>query len=334
MVASKFVGIVLTDGEGVWSDDRWRLTQAVAGEGALPAKADFLVRLKMRAAGTEDWLLLCSLTRANPMWAFEAMVDPGTAISCEVVGSSAIAVHVVGWRQDGPGSRGPPPPGIEEADESEGGATFARSASEINEEREVKRRRESICSAGSTPGSKRTPRLTFNPKVLVAEYVPRRVGISPERGFADLTKMERRAEQRVINDILLPLHPLVKPSGSAPPAQPLPFKQATRGAARAVPAHTPSPAQAAASSDTRSSGGGPPRENLGAAEMQLRMTSLIAAEAGTMAAQQQEEEGGGEDSLERLASDLRGSSTGATSPRVVASYSPTPPSLSVYKCSV
>ena len=36
----------------------------------------------------------------------------------------------------------------------------------------------------------RTPRLTFNPEVVVAEYVPKRCGISPERSRMSLDEME------------------------------------------------------------------------------------------------------------------------------------------------
>jgi hypothetical protein len=190
----------------------------------------------------------------------------------------------------------------------------------------------------------------------VAEYTPKVVGISPVRGVADLSQMEKRAVHRQRTELLLPLHPLVKPEGSAQPSQPLPLRQPTCSAARAVPTHSPSPARSNGRAGSKNgpspgskNGPSPGSKNgpspgsingpsvlgfnaaaaLGAAEMQQRMTSLIAAEAGCMAAGRQRDTGGGGgmaargrgntggntgvgaeaarggDSLERLAADLR-----------------------------
>ena len=58
-------------------------------------------------------------------------------------------------------------------------------------------------AAGATPGSSgstRTPRLTFSPDVLVAEYYPKSCGIYPERRFEKLEAMERAQKQRALEE--------------------------------------------------------------------------------------------------------------------------------------
>ena len=55
-------------------------------------------------------------------------------------------------------------------------------------------------AAASSSSSKRTPRLTFNPEVLVANYIKGRSGISPERQYASLDEMEAAAEQRALEE--------------------------------------------------------------------------------------------------------------------------------------
>ena len=298
----RFVGVRVSAGEGVWSSECWRLTQAALAPEGEPAR----LRLRIRAAPGGEWLTICILSPERPAVAFDVVLEPGAAIGCESLGDGSGTVHILGWQRKpsralmlarlahlaASAELGNSDDG--EADESE----FARRAAELNREREEKKRRESLGSASST--TKRSPRLTFNPKVLVAEYVPKRVGISPERGFADLSKMEERAQLRVATDMVEPLHPLVEPSGTSPPSQPLPLRQPARGVAKAVPMHSP-----AAARETPDAAKPKPREVLGAAEMQRRMSSLIAAEAGSMAHGRADAAEATEDSLERLAEDLR-----------------------------
>ena len=165
----KFVGFVLANGEATWSDDRWRLTQAAlapaTGGDGLPATAEPLARLHAQAAGTSDWMLVCSLTRQRPTCAFDLSLNPGACIGLEVVRGSDVVVHLLGWRLATPAVGSVPAPlegfgtgfetlMYEEGDEEEVGAgegQFARRAAELNAEREAKRRRMSLESA-ATPG--------------------------------------------------------------------------------------------------------------------------------------------------------------------------------------
>lgn len=160
---SKFIGFVLADGEATWSDDRWRLTQAVlapaSGGDGLPDTGELVARVHAQAAGTSEWLLVCSLTRQRPACAFDLSLDSGACIGFEVVSGSDLVVHLVGWRLATPGAgRVPVPPGFEtlmyeEADEGEvaaGEGEFARRAADLNAEREAKRRRSSVESAAGS----------------------------------------------------------------------------------------------------------------------------------------------------------------------------------------
>ena len=58
---------------------------------------------------------------------------------------------------------------------------------------------QTFISPAERPSSrKRTPRLTFSPDVLVAEYFPKRSGIYPERTTMTLDEMDERAKERLL----------------------------------------------------------------------------------------------------------------------------------------
>jgi hypothetical protein len=164
----KFVGFVLADGEATWSDDRWRLTQAVlapaSGGVGLPADGELLARVHARAAGASEWLLVCSLTVRRPACAFDLSLMPGACVGFEVGSGADVVVHLLGWRfaapLSGPASTGEPlapvPPGFEtlmyeeiSEVEEDGEGEFARRAAQLNAEREAKRRRLSVESASA-----------------------------------------------------------------------------------------------------------------------------------------------------------------------------------------
>lgn len=157
---------MLADGEAAVSDG-WRLTQAALvpcpGGAGLPAEGEPVARLQARAPGASEWLLVCSLTRGRPVYAFGLSLDRGACIACEVLDGAGVVVQVLGRRvAAGAGVPTPLLPGLEpqtlmheEGGEEEvdaGEMEFPRRASELNAEREATRRRASLESvAGSTP---------------------------------------------------------------------------------------------------------------------------------------------------------------------------------------
>ena len=135
-----------------------------------------------------DGVLMCTLSNKMP----NARLPTRNikSVSFECVGPAGSGIHVTGNTYQINTGR--------EVAPQEGGRTLAEwEATQVGRKRRIDELRREAATAAQSPTTtpKRIPRLTFNPSVLVAEYVPKRSGISPVRAYASLDEMVRAREE-------------------------------------------------------------------------------------------------------------------------------------------
>ena len=136
-------------------------------------------------------VVLCSLSQRVPN--VKVQLTVGSKFAFECVGPEGSGgVHLIGFTYASGKRRAQPE---EEPEESRTEAEWLE-LQRGRKRRVAELQREAAAAAATpSPASTRVPRLTFNPEVLVAEYVPKRSGISPLRIHESLEEMVARREE-------------------------------------------------------------------------------------------------------------------------------------------
>ena len=146
--------------------------------------------------------LLCGLSADVPQVPVRVLLgDDVVVLRCEGVAGAA-GVHVIGRLAAG----GSPPPKkyrpatAAQSPPAAGSSATARRTTTPSSASADRSASAKAAASPRSPGSGRTPKLTFNPEVLVAEYVPKRCGISPGRWNASLEEMVARQAERALEE--------------------------------------------------------------------------------------------------------------------------------------
>lgn len=249
----RFVGASLRDGEAYEPTHTTLLSLAALTHVATPDAKHISNNSRLTLLRNDTAVAAC--THARPVASLNQMLlQPGDRLTCK--GDDRLAVHITGRA-------------LVDA------STRARQL-----RRQPRRAQQPQPQPPPTPttpkpaGSARTRRLTFSSQVLVAEYVPKRCGISPLRGTVPLDELDKRKRHRDETDMELPLYPHVSPAAKRQPAQPQPSdKQPLAPASVQSPIHSPRKkgAAAAAASSSRAAATAPVNKV-------ARLAVLLAAE--------------------------------------------------------